>query len=94
MPDVPVVAEMPGMRDYRFSNWMGVFAPAGTPASVVERLGAEIAKMMQEPATRERLLAAGVEPLGLVGKEFESFLAAERKRYGTVVKERGIRFEE
>lgn len=94
MPDVPAVAEMPGMRDYRFSNWMGVFAPAGTPASVTERLGAEIAKMMQEPATRERLLAAGVEPLGLVGKEFESFLAAERKRYGTVVKERGIRFEE
>ena len=94
MPDVPTVAEMPGMRDYRFSNWMGVFAPAGTPASVVERLGAEIAKMMQEPATRERLLAAGVEPLGLVGKEFESFLAAERKRYGTVVKESGIKFEE
>ena len=94
MPDVPAVAEMPGMRDYRFSNWMGVFAPAGTPASVVERLGTEIAKMMQEPATRERLLAAGVEPLGLVGKEFESFLAAERKRYGTVVKESGIKFEE
>lgn len=94
MPDVPTVAEMPGMRDYRFSNWMGVFAPAGTPALVVERLGTEIAKMMKEPATRERLLAAGVEPLGLVGKEFEGFLAAERKRYAMVVKERGIKFEE
>lgn len=94
MPDVPTVAEMPGMRDYRFSNWMGVFAPAKTPTPVVERLGAEIARMMQEPATRERLLAAGVEPLGLSGKEFDSFLAAERKRYGTVAKERSIRFEE
>ena len=94
MPDVPAVAEMPGMRDYRFSNWMGVFAPAKTPTPVIERLGSEIAKMMQEPATRERLLAAGVEPLGLIGKEFNSFLASERKRYGTVAKERGIRFEE
>ena len=94
MPDVPAVSEMPGMRDYQFSNWMGIFAPAKTPSPVVERLGAEIAKMMQEPATRERLLAAGVEPLGLIGKEFENFLAAERKRYGAVAKERGIKFEE
>ncbi|UUZ66470.1 hypothetical protein LP417_33265 (plasmid) [Polaromonas sp. P1-6] len=50
--------------------------------------------MMQEPATRERLLASGVEPIGLIGKDFESFLAAERSRYGTVAKERHIRFEE
>lgn len=94
MPDVPAVAELPGMRDYRFSNWMGVFTSAKTPAFVVDRLSAEIAKMMQEPATRERLLAAGVEPMGLVGKDFNNFLAAERKRYGTVAKERGIKFEE
>ena len=94
MPNVPTVAEMHGMRDFRFSNWMGVFAPVGTPAPVIDRLGAEIATMMQEQATRERLLAAGVEPLGLVGKEFNTFLAAERKRYGSVAKERGIRFEE
>lgn len=94
MPDVPTVSEMPGMRDYRFSNWMGVFAPAKTPALIVERLGEEIARMMQEPATRERLLASGVEPIGLIGKDFENFLAAERSRYGSVAKERSIRFEE
>ncbi len=94
MPDVPTVAELPGMRDYRFSNWMGVFTSAKTPGFVVDRLSAEISKMMQEPATRGRLLAAGVEPMGLVGKDFDNFLAAERKRYGAVAKERGIRFEE
>ena len=94
MPNVPTLSELPGMGDYRFSNWMAVFAPAGTPAPVVERLGAEIAAMMQEPATRERLLAAGVEPLGLVGKEFENFLAAERKRYANVARKRGIKFED
>lgn len=94
MPDVPTLSELPGMGEYRFSNWMAIVAPAKTPAPVVERLGAEVARMMQEPAMRERLLAAGVEPMGLVGKEFNSFLVAERKRYGTVAKERGIRFEE
>src|SRR5664279_6404157 len=43
MPDVPAVAELKGMGDYRFTNWMGVFAPAKTPAAIVERIGAEIA---------------------------------------------------
>lgn len=94
MPDVPTLSELPGMGEYRFSNWMAIVAPAKTPASVVDRLGAEVAKMMQESALRERLFAAGVEPLGLVGKDFESFLTAERKRYRTVAKERGIRFED
>src|SRR5664280_2136121 len=40
MPDVPAVAELKGMGDYRFTNWMGVFAPAKTPAAIVERIGA------------------------------------------------------
>ncbi|MDQ6629185.1 MAG: tripartite tricarboxylate transporter substrate binding protein [Pseudomonadota bacterium] len=94
MPDVPAVAELPGMKDYRFTNWMGVFAPARTPAPVVDRLGAEIAKMMQEPATRKLLLDNGVEPQGLRGVEFAAFLKSERQRYAKVAAERGIRFEE
>ena len=94
MPDVPAVAELKGMADYQFTNWMGVFAPAKTPAAIVERLGAEIARMMQEPATRKRLLDAGVEPLGLQGSEFAAFLKSERQRYAQVAKERGIRFQD
>lgn len=93
MPDVPAVAELPGMKDYAFTNWMGVFAPAKTPSAIVERLGVEIATLVKEPATRDRLLAAGVEPMGLHGAEFTSFLAAERKRYTTIAKDRGIKFE-
>src|SRR5664280_1226978 len=69
MPDVPAVAELKGMGDYRFTNWMGVFAPAKTPAAIVERLGAEIAKMVQEPATRKLLLDNGVEPQGMRGAD-------------------------
>ncbi|VTU22285.1 Argininosuccinate lyase [Variovorax sp. SRS16] len=94
MPDVPSVSEMPGMKGYRFSNWMGVFAPAKTPQAVVDQIGAQIAKIVQEPATRQRLLGAGVEPSGLHGSEFTAFLADERQRYQSIARERGIRFED
>lgn len=94
LPDVPSVTELPGMKDYQFTNWMGVFAPAKTPAALVDRLGAEIAKIVKEPATSAKLLAAGVDPLGLAGSNFASFLTAERTRYKKIAKEHGIRFEE
>lgn len=94
MPDVPAVAELKGMGDFRFTNWMGVFAPAKTPSAIVDRIGAEIAKMMQEPVMRQRLLDAGVEPQAMRGAEFVVFLKAERQRYNKVAAERGIRFEE
>lgn len=94
LPDVPTVSELPGMKDYQFSNWMTVFAPAKTPAAVVERLNREIAAIVAEPAVRERLLGAGVEPRGLGGKELAAFLADERQRYGRVAKEQNIRFED
>jgi tripartite-type tricarboxylate transporter receptor subunit TctC len=94
MPDVPAVSELPGMKDYRFSNWMTVFAPAKTPAAIVERLNREIVAIVAEPATRERLLSAGVEPMGLGGKELAGFLADETKRYRQVAKDRNIRLED
>lgn len=93
-PDVPAVSELPGMKDYRFTNWMGVFAPAGTPPAVIEHLGSEIAKIVKEPATSAKLRAAGVDGLGLQGQEFAAFLASERKRYKTIAQERGIKFQE
>ncbi len=94
MPDVPAITELKGMGDYRFTNWMGLFAPAKTPPAVVDRIGAEVAKMMQEPAMRQRLADNGVEPQGARGPEFDAFLKAERQRYSKVAAERGIRFEE
>ena len=93
-PDVPSVSELPGMKDYRFTNWMGVFVPAHTPPAIVERLGSEIARIVKEPATSARLAAAGVDGLGLQGAEFAAFLASERQRYKTVAKERGIKYQE
>lgn len=93
MPDVPAVAEMPGFSGYRFTNWMGVFVPAKTPNDVVQRLADEIAKIVREPAIRDKLIGQGVEPKGNTPAEFSAFMKSEIQRYSTIAKERGIRAE-
>lgn len=94
MPDVPAVAEFPGFDGYRFTNWMGVFVPAKTPAEIVQRLAAEIAKIVREPATRDKLLSQGVEPSGNSPVEFAAFMKAETDRYSSISRERGIRADQ
>jgi tripartite-type tricarboxylate transporter receptor subunit TctC len=93
MPDVPAVAELAGFAGYRFTNWMGVYVPARTPPAIVERLSTEIAKIVREPAVREKLMAQGVEPIGNTTAEFAAFLASESERYGRIARERNIRAE-
>ena len=94
MPDVPAVAELPGMKGYRFTNWMGVYVPAKTPQAVIDRLAAEIAKIVREPAMREKLLSQGVEPVGDTTAEFAVFLKTEFDTYSKIAKDRNIRATE
>lgn len=94
MPDVPAMAELPGFAGYRFTNWMGVYVPARTSQTVVGRLAAQVAEIVREPATRDKLLASGVEPVGGTPGEFVDFLKAERQTYAKVANERGIHADE
>ena len=89
-PDLPTVAEA-GLAGYEANNWNGVVVPAGTPAAVVERLHREIVAVIAEPAMRERLLASAFEPIGDTPAQFARYLAAERVKWGKVVREAGIR---
>ena len=93
MPDVPAMAELPGFADYRFTNWMGVYVPAGTPQPVVEQLAADIGSVVREPDTRKRLQEQGVEPVGSTPAEFAAFLQSERERYERIARQRNIRIE-
>ena len=72
---------------------MGVFVPAKTPPEVVQKLSQEIAKVVRDPAVREKLSGQGVEPSGNTPAEFEAFMKAETQRYATIARERGIRAE-
>ena len=91
MPEIPTVDELPGFGEFRFTNWMGVFVPARTPVPIVQRLADTLATIVKEPETRERLIAAGVDPAGSSSAEFVTFLHGETQRYGRLSKERGIK---
>ena len=94
MPEVAAVAELPGMKGYRFTNWMGVYVAAKTPQPIIERLASELARIVREPAVREKLLSQGVEPVGDTTAEFGAFLRSEFDAYSKVARERNIRATE
>lgn len=88
LPALPTIAEsVPG---YEISQSWGVVAPAGTPAPVVARLSGEIAKAMNLPEIRERVLKTGASPAGDGAAAFEAFMARERQRLAEVISKSGI----
>lgn len=90
LPDIPTVAES-GFPGFEVAAWFGVFAPAGTPTPIVERLSAEIQKAVKSPEVRQRLIELGAEPLGSTPQEFSAFVSAEYARWGALIKDAGIR---
>jgi len=91
MPDVMAVAELPGMKTYRFTNWMGLFAPSKTPPDILNKLTIATAKIIREPSIRDKLLSLGVEPIGNSPKEFSDFLKQEYSTYSKIAVERNIK---
>ena len=85
MPDVPAIAEA-GMPGFEASAWQGVVAPARTPAPVVQKLNAEIARALADPAIRQKLMAAGIEPLRSTPEEFAAYMRSEAVKWAEVVK--------
>jgi tripartite-type tricarboxylate transporter receptor subunit TctC len=94
LPDVPAMAELKGYEDYNFTNWTGVFMAAKTPQPVIDRLAAEVAKALQDPGVREKLIASGVDPLGLPQAQFRQFLEREKATYAKVAKIRNIKADD
>ena len=91
-PEMPTIAEA-GVPGYDANAWFGIFAPAGTPQPIVDRLNAEIVKIVKLPETRERFLSLGAEPAGTSAAEFGAFFRNEVAKWGKVVKESGARVE-
>jgi len=89
LPDVPAIAETyPG---FATGTWNGFLAPTGTPRPIIERLAQEVAKVVREPATAERLRKIGVEPLGNTPAEFAALVQREAPIWRDAVKAAGIR---
>ena len=92
LPDVPTLQEA-GVAGYEASVWLALLAPAGTPKDIVNRLNAEIAKVMSAPDTKKALYDAGVEPTPSSPEAMSEYMVKEMERWGKVVKETGIKLE-
>ncbi len=68
------------------TSWLGLFAPAGTPAPAVARIAGEVAAALHAGTTRERLEQLGYEPVGSTPEEFAAFFAAELPRVAELVR--------
>ena len=90
LPQVPTMAEA-GIPDFEVTNWIGILAPAKTPAEIVQKLNAGVVQVLAMPATRERFASIGVSPVSSTTDEFRSFLNSEIERWGRVVKAAGIK---
>jgi tripartite-type tricarboxylate transporter receptor subunit TctC len=75
LPNVPAVGEfLPG---FAVRSWHGVFAPAGTPAAIVDRLSAEIGAIVRQPEISDKLLQLGLQSIGSSAKEFTEMIRAD-----------------
>jgi tripartite-type tricarboxylate transporter receptor subunit TctC len=87
--EVPTFAEA-GLPGYDASSWNGILAPTGTPRTLVDKLNAEIVKIMRMPAIIDRLSPDGTLALGGTPEEFAAFIKSEQSKWGRVVREANI----
>ena len=92
MPEIPTVAES-GLPGFEVSNWIGLFAPAGTPPEIVERVNAEVQKIMRTPEMAKRLETEGAKFFPMTASQFADFQKAELARWGRIIREAGIKGE-
>jgi tripartite-type tricarboxylate transporter receptor subunit TctC len=90
MPDVPTIEEG-GVPGYDAGNWIGIAAPAGTPAPIVARLHKEITGMLDQPAIQKQIAADGSEIMRMSPSEFATYMNNEMAKWGKVVKQAGIK---
>jgi len=92
LPNVPTIDEA-GLTGYDVSNWLGLFAPAGTPAPVLASIHAALGRAMATPALRQQLSALGIEPAFGSREEFTSLIRSELPKWAGIVKSAGVHID-
>ena len=89
MPDVPSIPEQ-GLQGLELTGWLGMFAPAGTPAPTVDRLNSELVKILREPEIVERFRQGGSDVTSTTPKGFAALVHTDHEKWGEVVRRLGI----
>lgn len=92
LPEVPTIHEA-GVPGFDVAAWYGIFAAAGTPAPIVQRLNAEFIKAMRVPEARERIEAAGYQIVGSTPAQLDAFVKSEIARWAKVIRDSGAKVE-
>jgi tripartite-type tricarboxylate transporter receptor subunit TctC len=91
-PDVPTMIES-GYKDFFVSSGFGMFAPAGTPRPIVDRVNASVRKVLADPTVRKQLAGQGAEPVGNSPDEYDRFNRAEIERWAAVARQANVQME-
>ncbi len=92
VPDLPTMQEA-GVPGYEMVGWNGIFVPKNTPADIVAKLNAVLAKLLNSDAVKTQMAKLGAEPAGNPQPEFAAFVKSESVRWGKIIRENGIKPE-
>lgn len=90
LPEVPTVAQA-GLPGFNFNLWTGMFAPAGTPPAIVEKIAADVQRAWAASEVRERLGKMGLEPMPMTPAEFKTFVKSEVEDASRVLQAAGVK---
>ena len=92
LPEVPTLADtvLPGFNS---SSWIGLLAPAGTPAAIVRKIAADAHELLHEPELKQKFIEQGAMPVGSTPAEFQALIDNDRRRYARIINENNITVE-
>lgn len=93
IPNVPAFAETPALKGFEINTWTGLFAPAKTPAAIVQRMATELTAVLQMPEVQQRLKEGGATPGTGTPQSFAAYLKKEKAGYAAIVKSANIQQE-
>ena len=93
LPEVPTIAESTGLADFNVVAWVGLLAPAGTPAEASTKLAAEVQKALQANDVRERFMALGMDPVSSTPAELARVMHEASERFADIIKRANVKLE-